>query len=75
MSPLLLMPAYLTCLQVIYAQTCYGDRGVTRLFEILRAEFHSGMRLLGANKISDLKPEMLELLPHKGALFGEQLKS
>lgn len=43
-----------------------------RACQILTDEIHTGMRLLGAKTIKDLKPEMLELLP---GLRGERLKS
>lgn len=38
-------------------------------FPVLREEIEIGMKLLGAQKLSDLKPEMVELM---GGLLGEQ---
>lgn len=38
---------------------------------VLSAEVNLGMKLLGATKIEELKPEMLELMP---GLVGEPLK-
>ncbi|KAK4703259.1 L-lactate dehydrogenase (cytochrome), partial [Phenoliferia sp. Uapishka_3] len=54
----------------LYAQTCYGDAGTIRATEILQREVTSGMRLLGAKRIEDLKPEMIELLD---GLLGKQM--
>jgi L-lactate dehydrogenase (cytochrome) len=34
-------------------------------------ELITGMRLLGANRVSDLKPELLEIMP---GLLGQQPK-
>ncbi|ORY79747.1 FMN-dependent dehydrogenase-domain-containing protein [Leucosporidium creatinivorum] len=55
----------------LYAQTCYGDAGITRAKQILAGEIESGMKLLGARSVKELKPEMIELLP---GLVGEQMK-
>ncbi len=54
----------------LYAQTCYGEEGVIRAVKILEEEIQIGMRLLGAKKIEDLKPEMVELLD---GLVGKSL--
>ena len=39
---------------------------------VLSDEIYTGMRMLGANSISDLKPEMVEIMP---GLLGEQCQS
>ncbi|BGP46654.1 hypothetical protein JCM10450v2_002502 [Rhodotorula kratochvilovae] len=44
----------------LYAQSVYADQGVSKAVEILEAEVHMAMRLLGANTLADLKPEMVE---------------
>ncbi|GAA5823170.1 hypothetical protein JCM3770_005567 [Rhodotorula araucariae] len=44
----------------LYAQSVYADEGVSKAVEILEAEVHMAMRLLGANTLADLKPEMVE---------------
>lgn len=47
-----------------------------RACQILQDEISTGMRLLGAKSIKDLKPEMLELLPGLvGRRLGGQKKS
>ncbi|GAA5967057.1 hypothetical protein JCM11641_000426 [Rhodosporidiobolus odoratus] len=45
----------------LYAQSAYGARGVSKAITILEDEIHMCMRLLGANTIADLKPEMVEV--------------
>ncbi|KAK4058620.1 hypothetical protein OIO90_000064 [Microbotryomycetes sp. JL221] len=47
----------------LYAQACYGPAGIVRVAQILQGEIESGMKLLGAKSVKDLKPEMVELLP------------
>ncbi|KIJ56594.1 hypothetical protein M422DRAFT_57288 [Sphaerobolus stellatus SS14] len=44
----------------LYAQSAYGEAGVIRLFRILDREIRTGMSLLGAATLQDLKPEMVE---------------
>ncbi|KAL5482343.1 hypothetical protein ACEPAI_8937 [Sanghuangporus weigelae] len=44
----------------LYAQSAYGEEGVERLVRILETEIVLGMRLLGATKVSELVPEMVE---------------
>lgn len=39
---------------------------------VMSDEIYTGMRLLGANRVEDLKPEMLEIMP---GLLGEQGRS
>ncbi|GAA5898321.1 hypothetical protein JCM8208_006944 [Rhodotorula glutinis] len=43
----------------LYAQSVYAHEGVSKAVEILEAEVHMAMRLLGANTLADLKPEMV----------------
>jgi len=42
-----------------YANAAYGEAGVTKLIRIMERELQTGMRLLGAAKVEDLKPEMV----------------
>ncbi|KAM0792589.1 hypothetical protein ACM66B_005250 [Microbotryomycetes sp. NB124-2] len=56
----------------LYAQACYGPAGIVRVAQILQGEIESGMKLLGAQTVKDLKPEMVELLP---GLVGERFRS
>ncbi|ODV94064.1 hypothetical protein PACTADRAFT_50953 [Pachysolen tannophilus NRRL Y-2460] len=44
----------------LYANSTYGEDGVARLCQILRAEIQTGMRLLGVQKISELGPEFID---------------
>ncbi|KAK4705053.1 L-lactate dehydrogenase (cytochrome), partial [Phenoliferia sp. Uapishka_3] len=58
---------------IIYAQlfqTCYGEEGILRAFEIVTEEINTGMRLLGARSINELRPEMVELID---GLVGQQM--
>lgn len=43
----------------LYALAAGGEAGVDRMFELLRAEIHRDMALLGCRKISDLTPEYI----------------
>ncbi|KAM0749238.1 cytochrome B2 [Meredithblackwellia eburnea MCA 4105] len=47
---------------ILYSSACYGPDGVKRATQILQKEIETGMRLLGASRIEDLKPEMIEVL-------------
>ncbi|CAO1637673.1 unnamed protein product [Sympodiomycopsis kandeliae] len=47
----------------LYGQSGYGQRGAQRVIEILRDEIERGLRLLGVSDISQLGPEMIEVLP------------
>ncbi|KAL8287211.1 hypothetical protein RQP46_003663 [Phenoliferia psychrophenolica] len=47
---------------IIYAQTVYGEEGIIKAVAILREEIEIGMKLLGAQKLEDLKPEMLDIM-------------
>ncbi|EEB98191.1 hypothetical protein MPER_02345, partial [Moniliophthora perniciosa FA553] len=44
----------------LYAQSAYGEAGCDKIIQILDREMTTAMRLLGASKIQDLKPEMIE---------------
>ncbi|KAG7099346.1 hypothetical protein E1B28_001202 [Marasmius oreades] len=44
----------------LYAQSAYGEAGVTKIISILEREILTAMRLIGASTIKDLKPEMVE---------------
>ncbi|KAG6819235.1 hypothetical protein H0H93_013927 [Arthromyces matolae] len=44
----------------LYAQSAYGVPGVVKIVNILRREIITAMRLLGAQSVEDLKPEMVE---------------
>ncbi|KAL7275804.1 Cytochrome b2, mitochondrial precursor [Rhizina undulata] len=45
----------------LYAMSSYGEAGVDRAIQLLKDEFIMNMRLLGANTIEDLKPELLDV--------------
>ncbi|KAF8622249.1 hypothetical protein AX15_007188 [Amanita polypyramis BW_CC] len=44
----------------LYAQGAYGAAGVTKIVQILEREIVTGMRLLGASTVKDLKFELVE---------------
>lgn len=44
----------------LYALSAYGEEGVEHLVRIFESEIIRGMRLLGATKLSELVPEMVE---------------
>ncbi|KAI5480917.1 L-mandelate dehydrogenase [Pseudohyphozyma bogoriensis] len=46
----------------LFAQSAYGEDGVVRTIRILEEEIVTGMRLLGARTLKDLKPEMVQCL-------------
>ncbi|KAK4052691.1 hypothetical protein OIV83_001978 [Microbotryomycetes sp. JL201] len=56
---------------MIYAQACYGEEGVLRAMQILQDEIKTGMMLLGAKTVKDLKPSMVEMMP---GLVGHRFK-
>ena len=43
----------------LYAQSAYGEEGVVRAVRILERELLTGMRLMGAASIKDLRPELV----------------
>ncbi|KAG5365911.1 Cytochrome b2 [Yarrowia sp. B02] len=45
----------------LYAMSTYGEEGVCRLIQLLKDEMEMNMRLIGANKIEDLNPSMVDL--------------
>jgi len=44
----------------LYAQSAYGEVGVRKVIDILEREILTTMRLLGAAKIADLTPDLVE---------------
>ncbi|PPQ89391.1 hypothetical protein CVT25_002209 [Psilocybe cyanescens] len=44
----------------LYAQSAYGEPGVSKIIQILRREIVTAMRLVGASTIQDLRPEMVQ---------------
>ncbi|KZO91367.1 L-mandelate dehydrogenase [Calocera viscosa TUFC12733] len=44
---------------VLYGNGCWGEQGVRRVFQIMREEIATGMRLLGVTRLEDLRPEMI----------------
>lgn len=38
----------------------YGERGVDKAFNILKQELQTGMALVGATSVRELKPEMVD---------------
>ncbi|TKY90150.1 hypothetical protein EX895_000148 [Sporisorium graminicola] len=49
----------------LYAQSGYGEAGVTRAIQILQDEIHRGMQLLGVTSLDQLTPEMVDILPRQ----------
>lgn len=45
----------------LYANSCYGEEGVRKAIQLLRAEMILDMKLLGVKKLSDLGPQHLDL--------------
>lgn len=45
----------------VYANSSYGEKGVAYMSQLLKEEVRLGMQLLGANKISDLTPDLLDM--------------
>lgn len=45
----------------LYANSAYGEKGVKRAIQLLKSEIYIGMKLLGANKIEDLTPDLVDL--------------
>jgi len=46
-----------------YGMAAAGDAGVDRALEILKADFLRTMKLLGANTVADLTPDLIHLRP------------
>lgn len=57
----------------LYAQSAYGEAGVTRLIRILDREMRAGMALLGAATLKDLKPEFVEKVNFQPAQMQAKL--
>lgn len=49
----------------LFAQSGYGQAGVTRAIQILQDEIHRGMQLLGVSSLDQLTPEMIDILPRQ----------
>ncbi|CAE6482604.1 unnamed protein product [Rhizoctonia solani] len=47
----------------LFANGTYGEKGVVKAVRILRNEIETGMRLLGATRLDQLRPEMVERVP------------
>ncbi|ELU45705.1 cytochrome b2 (L-lactate ferricytochrome C oxidoreductase) [Rhizoctonia solani AG-1 IA] len=47
----------------LFANGTYGEKGVVKAVRILRNEIETGMRLLGATSLDQLRPEMVERAP------------
>lgn len=45
----------------LYANSAYGEAGVRKACQLLKAEMEMNMRLLGVTKVEDLTPELLDL--------------
>lgn len=45
----------------LYAMSTYGEEGVCHLIQLLKDEMEMNMRLIGATKIEDLNPSMVDL--------------
>ncbi|KAJ7125170.1 glyoxylate dehydrogenase [Mycena epipterygia] len=62
----------------LYAFSSYGQEGVERAIEILRDEFEMNMRLLGAQTLSEIGPELVDasaLHTHAGLVPQDNLYS
>ncbi|KAF8528928.1 FMN-dependent dehydrogenase-domain-containing protein [Hysterangium stoloniferum] len=57
----------------LYAQSAYGEAGVTRLIQILDRELRIGMSLLGAANISALTPNLVEQVQFQPAQMRAKL--
>ena len=45
----------------LYAMSAYGEPGVVRAMQLLRDELEMNMRLLGATRIADLTPDLVDV--------------
>lgn len=48
----------------LFANGTYGEKGVVKAIRILHNEIETGMRLLGATRLDQLRPEMVERVPY-----------
>ncbi|CAG8632459.1 8302_t:CDS:2, partial [Racocetra fulgida] len=46
---------------LLYAMSSYGQAGVERALKLLKDEVAIGMRLLGANTLADISPDMVDI--------------
>ncbi|KAF8760162.1 Xylitol dehydrogenase [Rhizoctonia solani] len=53
----------------LFANGTYGEKGVVKAVRILRNEIETGMRLLGATSLDQLRPEMVERAPIKSVSY------
>jgi len=51
-----------------YANAAYGEVGIVKLIRIMDKEIQTGMRLLGAARVADLKPEMVIRVDYQAKL-------
>ncbi|KAI5852896.1 FMN-dependent dehydrogenase-domain-containing protein [Morchella snyderi] len=62
----------------LYAMSAYGEAGVNRAMQLLNDEFVMNMRLIGANKVEDLNPSMVDtrgLFTHTVSTASDTLSS
>ncbi|KAK6455264.1 cytochrome b2, mitochondrial precursor [Scheffersomyces xylosifermentans] len=45
----------------LYANSCYGDKGVRKAIRLLKEELILDMKLLGVSSLNDLTPELLDM--------------
>ncbi|KZT62268.1 hypothetical protein CALCODRAFT_426253 [Calocera cornea HHB12733] len=55
---------------VLYGNGCWGEQGVRRVFQIMREEIATGMRLLGVTRLEDLRPDMVRYVDRDPLLVG-----
>lgn len=44
----------------LFANSCYGEKGVQKMIKLLKEEIRLNMKLLGVSKISELTPELVD---------------
>jgi|EP01047_Picozoa_sp_COSAG01_P031295 L-lactate dehydrogenase (cytochrome) len=44
----------------VFSMSAYGEEGIVKMFDILREELEKCMRLVGAPKLADLKPRLVD---------------
>lgn len=55
----------------LYANSCYGEKGVKKAIQLLKFEIISTMKLLGVTKIEDLNMELLDMKNVYGRKFHD----
>lgn len=55
----------------LYANSCYGEKGVKKAIQLLKFEVISTMKLLGVTKIEDLNMELLDMKSVYGRKFHD----